>query len=41
LRGQELVYGQSVTDGCIVWDSSVAVLEGLAAAVRERRMRRE
>ena len=39
LRGQELVYGQSVTDGCIDWDSSVAVLERLAAAVRQRRIR--
>ncbi len=37
--GKELVYGQSVTDGCIDWDSSVAVLEGLAAAVRQRRLR--
>ncbi|MBC3811979.1 MULTISPECIES: 3-deoxy-7-phosphoheptulonate synthase AroG [Undibacterium] len=36
--GQELVYGQSVTDGCIDWDSSVKVLEGLAAAVRQRRV---
>jgi 3-deoxy-7-phosphoheptulonate synthase len=39
--GQELVYGQSVTDGCIDWDSSVAVLEGLADAVRQRRLRTE
>ncbi|MES2151168.1 MAG: 3-deoxy-7-phosphoheptulonate synthase AroG [Pseudomonadota bacterium] len=37
--GKELVYGQSVTDGCIDWDSSVQVLEGLAAAVRQRRLR--
>ncbi|MEO7495620.1 MAG: 3-deoxy-7-phosphoheptulonate synthase AroG [Massilia sp.] len=37
--GKELVYGQSVTDGCIDWDSSVQVLEGLAAAVRARRLR--
>ncbi|MGV7208821.1 3-deoxy-7-phosphoheptulonate synthase AroG [Oxalobacteraceae bacterium A2-2] len=36
--GQELVYGQSVTDGCIDWDSSVQVLQGLAAAVRQRRL---
>ncbi|RSZ55612.1 3-deoxy-7-phosphoheptulonate synthase AroG [Massilia atriviolacea] len=36
--GKELVYGQSITDGCIDWDSSVAVLEGLAAAVRQRRL---
>jgi 3-deoxy-7-phosphoheptulonate synthase len=35
--GKELVYGQSITDGCIDWDSSVAVLEGLAEAVRRRR----
>ena len=39
--GKELVYGQSVTDGCIDWGSSVAVLEGLAAAVRQRRLREE
>ena len=32
-----LRYGQSVTDGCIGWESTVAVLEGLAAAVRARR----
>jgi 3-deoxy-7-phosphoheptulonate synthase len=39
--GKELVYGQSVTDGCIDWDSSVRVLEGLAAAVRQRRLRED
>jgi 3-deoxy-7-phosphoheptulonate synthase len=31
------VYGQSITDGCIGWDTTVDVLDGLAAAVRERR----
>jgi 3-deoxy-7-phosphoheptulonate synthase len=36
--GKELTYGQSVTDGCIDWDSSVQVLQGLAAAVRQRRI---
>jgi 3-deoxy-7-phosphoheptulonate synthase len=36
--GKELTYGQSVTDGCIDWDSSVRVLEGLADAVRRRRL---
>jgi 3-deoxy-7-phosphoheptulonate synthase len=36
--GKELVYGQSVTDGCINWEESVAVLEGLAAAVKQRRL---
>jgi len=35
--GQALVYGQSITDGCIDWDDTVAALEALAGAVRERR----
>jgi 3-deoxy-7-phosphoheptulonate synthase len=35
--GKDLVYGQSITDGCIDWDTTVAVLEGLAEAVEERR----
>src|SRR4051812_28816357 len=35
--GKSLTYGQSVTDGCIGWDESVGVLEGLAAAVKQRR----
>jgi len=39
--GKELTYGQSVTDGCIDWDTSVQVLEGLAAAVRQRRLRED
>lgn len=38
--GKELTYGQSVTDGCIDWDSSLQVLEGLAAAVRQRRLKK-
>jgi 3-deoxy-7-phosphoheptulonate synthase len=33
----ELVYGQSITDGCIGWEETVVVLEELAAAVRARR----
>jgi 3-deoxy-7-phosphoheptulonate synthase len=37
--GKELTYGQSVTDGCIDWETSVAVLENLAASVRARRLR--
>ncbi|WEN16594.1 3-deoxy-7-phosphoheptulonate synthase [Rhodanobacter sp. AS-Z3] len=32
-----LRYGQSITDGCIDWDSSVEVLTTLAHAVRQRR----
>jgi 3-deoxy-7-phosphoheptulonate synthase len=39
VSGKELVYGQSVTDGCISWDDSVGVLEGLAAAVKQRRLK--
>lgn len=35
--GQALTYGQSITDGCIDWDSSVQVLERLALAVQNRR----
>ena len=38
IPGKELTYGQSITDGCIDWDSSVRVLEGLAEAVRQRRL---
>jgi 3-deoxy-7-phosphoheptulonate synthase len=37
--GVPLVYGQSITDGCIDWQTSVGVLERLAAAVRSRRRR--
>ncbi|WP_225765945.1 3-deoxy-7-phosphoheptulonate synthase [Stenotrophomonas sp. Marseille-Q4652] len=37
VEGQPLVYGQSITDGCIDWDSSVQVLRALADAVRARR----
>lgn len=37
VAGQPLTYGQSITDGCIDWDSSVQVLETLAQAVRARR----
>ena len=34
-----LRYGQSITDGCLDWESTVEVLDGLAAAVRARRDR--
>ncbi|MFA5703727.1 MAG: 3-deoxy-7-phosphoheptulonate synthase AroG [Advenella sp.] len=37
VEGQELVYGQSITDGCIDWETSVQVLERLAQAVKVRR----
>jgi 3-deoxy-7-phosphoheptulonate synthase len=35
--GQPLVYGQSITDGCIDWETTVTVLDDLAAGVRARR----
>ncbi|MGA0845372.1 MAG: 3-deoxy-7-phosphoheptulonate synthase [Luteolibacter sp.] len=34
---ESLNYGQSVTDACLGWDDTVAVLDGLAEAVRKRR----
>lgn len=33
----DLVYGKSVTDACMAWDTTVDVLEDLALAVRQRR----
>lgn len=35
--GRPLVYGQSITDGCIDWETSVQMLEQLARAVERRR----
>ena len=35
--GQPLVYGQSITDGCIGWEQTVQLLSRLATAVRVRR----
>src|SRR5580658_3640174 len=35
--GQSLVYGQSITDGCIDWPETHKLLAELAAAVRARR----
>ena len=37
IPGKPLTYGQSITDGCIGWDTSVGVLDRLADAVEERR----
>jgi 3-deoxy-7-phosphoheptulonate synthase len=38
--GQPLTYGQSVTDACVDWDTSVELLEQLANAVRAGRKAR-
>ncbi|MGC4028780.1 MAG: 3-deoxy-7-phosphoheptulonate synthase [Steroidobacteraceae bacterium] len=40
LPGRPLEYGQSITDGCIDWETSVALLETLAQAVDARRRAR-
>jgi len=35
--GRELVYGQSITDACMDWDTTVLTLDRLSAAVQARR----
>jgi 3-deoxy-7-phosphoheptulonate synthase len=40
VAGRPLVYGQSVTDGCIDWRTTEQVLDQLAAAVEQRRATR-
>ena len=37
MPGLPLTYGQSITDGCIGWETTVGVLDGLADAVTARR----
>ena len=37
LPGQQLVYGQSITDACLGWDDTVELIDALAAASRARR----
>ena len=39
VAGEPLTYGQSITDECMGWDTSVDMLELIAEAVRERRVR--
>ncbi|HQX07524.1 MAG TPA: 3-deoxy-7-phosphoheptulonate synthase, partial [Zoogloea sp.] len=38
--GAELEYGKSITDACIGWEDSLTVLDVLAEAVRQRRVKR-
>ena len=33
----DLIYGQSITDACMDWDTTVLTLDRLASAVRKRR----
>ena len=37
--GKPLVYGQSITDGCLSWEDSRKLLDTLAEAVRKRRVK--
>jgi len=37
--GKELVYGMSITDGCLGWEDSRGVLDALAEGVRQRRLK--
>jgi len=39
IPGKALTYGQSITDGCIGWETTVETLEKLADAVGARRER--
>ena len=41
LPGKELVYGQSITDACIGWEESRKLLDVLADAVCQRRLKEE
>jgi 3-deoxy-7-phosphoheptulonate synthase len=38
LPGKPLQYGVSITDACLGWDDTAALLDQLAGAVRERRV---
>jgi 3-deoxy-7-phosphoheptulonate synthase len=40
VAGRELAYGMSITDACIGWEDSVALLDRLAGAVQARRLKR-
>ena len=39
VSGAPLVYGQSITDGCLSWEATVPLLQELAKAVRSARAR--
>ena len=40
-RKKELAYGVSITDACIGWEESRKLLDVLADAVRQRRLKEE
>jgi 3-deoxy-7-phosphoheptulonate synthase len=37
IDGEELTYGQSITDACLSWDDTAPLLRNLATAVKKRR----
>jgi 3-deoxy-7-phosphoheptulonate synthase len=37
VAGEDLVYGQSITDACIGWDETLALLRELAGSVKKRK----
>src|SRR5262245_17907359 len=39
IPGKELVYGQSITDACLGWEDTRALIDALAEAVRQRRVK--
>jgi 3-deoxy-7-phosphoheptulonate synthase len=39
IPGKDLVYGQSITDGCLGWEDTHALIDTLAGAARERRVK--
>ncbi len=41
IPGKDLAYGQSITDACIGWEDTVAILDEFAEAVRQRRVKTE
>jgi 3-deoxy-7-phosphoheptulonate synthase len=38
IDGQPLIYGKSITDGCLSWEETVPLLKTLANAVQKRRL---
>ncbi|MGZ9156896.1 MAG: 3-deoxy-7-phosphoheptulonate synthase AroG [Candidatus Binatia bacterium] len=39
IPGKTLIYGQSITDACVGWEDSRALIDTLADAVRQRRLK--
>jgi 3-deoxy-7-phosphoheptulonate synthase len=39
IPGKELIYGLSITDACVGWEDTRKVVDHLADAVRQRRLK--